>query len=75
MKEKENRLWFVQKKYGWGWTPATWQGWTALAIYVFVIWMARRLTELQFMCLTFLVTAIFLVLCFKKGERPKWRWG
>lgn len=74
MHQKSN-LWFAQKKYGWGWTPVTWQGWAVLIVYVFIVWMARSLPKLGFICLTFLITAILLVVCFKKGERPKWRWG
>lgn len=27
MKRRQTRLWFKAKRYGWGWTPITWQGW------------------------------------------------
>ena len=30
------RYWFVRKTYGYGWTPATWEGWLTLAVYIVV---------------------------------------
>ncbi len=27
-------LWFKRKLYGWGWTPATWQGWAVIGIFL-----------------------------------------
>lgn len=31
------KLWFKAKEYGYGWYPATWQGWVVLAAYVGVL--------------------------------------
>lgn len=47
-KRKVRTLWFKARSYGWGWTPATWQGWAITALYallftlsllVFLGWM------------------------------------
>jgi len=37
------RLWFRARRYGWGWQPATWQGWLVLAIYLvgFFVWLGH----------------------------------
>ena len=28
-----NKFWFEKKKYGWGWTPISWEGWMTIAIF------------------------------------------
>jgi hypothetical protein len=33
----EKKLWFKAKRYGWGWTPVTWQGWVAVLVYVAIL--------------------------------------
>jgi hypothetical protein len=32
MMTQDKRLWFRARRFGWGWTPITWQGWMALVI-------------------------------------------
>ena len=27
-------IWFKRKTYGYGWTPATWQGWLIIAVWI-----------------------------------------
>ncbi len=77
-------LWFKAKRYGWGWYPVTWQGWVVLVVYVGLA-LAFSLTvdetssvrEVVFTCLlpVTLLTATLIRICYKKGERPRWRWG
>ncbi|QII03990.1 hypothetical protein BH93_00165 [Rhodococcoides fascians A25f] len=31
------RTWFGPKRYGWGISPHTWEGWLLLAIFVIVV--------------------------------------
>jgi hypothetical protein len=80
----EKKLWFRRKTYGWGWTPCTWQGWLATAIYVFFLilfvgWLEPTATYkdviLQFGVPFTLVTLIFTEIAYKKGEKPRWQWG
>lgn len=80
------RLWFKNKTYGWGWTPATWEGWLVLAVFiglfawnvaVFGGWaIAPTNAEVAWYLVRvgLLVTALLLV-CYKKGEKPGWHWG
>ena len=77
--------WFRAKTYGWGWVPATWQGWVILGIYVLAL--VLRATQLEMQLHTqsqFLIrfaleaiglTIILIGICYLTGEPPKWRWG
>ena len=79
------KLWFVNKRYGWGWTPSSWEGWVVILFYViFLFWDFMRLdavshsnsdTVRPFVIQTFLATLAVLFICYKKGEKPEWRWG
>ena len=78
---KKNNYWFRAKRYGWGWgMPATWQGWIALIIYLvliatcaFFLPPAGRMG--LFWGLTILLTLLFILICWIKGEPLGWRWG
>ncbi len=80
----EKKLWFRAKRYGWGWEPATWQGWTCLSCYIVsIILLASFFVRLSlkeegvymFVSLCLLLTGLLIFVCFKKGEKPRWRWG
>jgi len=77
--------WFRAKRFGWGWRPVSWQGWTTLGIYIVLIVRESlnvgRLSQIgnsTFISsvLPFVfITILFLSLCWAKGERLRWRWG
>lgn len=79
------KIWFKRKKYGWGWYPATWQGWLCIAVYVLTVLFVNRIFEqgsyeknqnLKFYLFTvFLATMTLIFISYKKGEKPKWQWG
>lgn len=75
------RYWFKAKRYGWGWgLPATWEGWLVFGAYVAVavlggIWADGTRHEGAFLGVLVLLTAIFVLICLRTGEPPKWRWG
>jgi hypothetical protein len=33
----KSSYWFKRKRYGWGFTPATWQGWAVVLGYLIVV--------------------------------------
>lgn len=83
--ESGKNYWFVAKRYGYGWTPATWQGWA-----VFLVWLAAVLaallcirqaepkslaTDLLGVGFTLASMAVLIAICYKTGEKPRWRWG
>lgn len=85
---QKKKLWFVAKRYGYGWTPASLEGWLVLALYLVAIWGAyvcqytRDLTDSYedflrhwFLPQVFGLTVMLLIICFLKGEKPGWRWG
>ena len=81
----KNKLWFRAKRYGWGWQPASWQGWAIMFIFIdAVILNFRRIDAIQhsgsdtlinFVPQTLLMVLALIVICYKTGEKPRWRWG
>lgn len=81
-----NKLWFRAKTYGWGWVPCSWEGWLVILAYVLAVlfYMIRTLdaqlngdygAPLYHHLLIALTTALLIWICYKKGEKPGWRWG
>ena len=70
-------LWFRAKRYGYGWYPGSWQGWAVLGGYLLIVFGLFQLlgtNYLTYFC-SFVATAALLVICYKTGEKTKWRWG
>jgi peptidoglycan/LPS O-acetylase OafA/YrhL len=75
------KLWFKNKLYGWGWTPASKEGWAVLAL-----WLAALLSIIYLYSdengLTYFggvwvaaITIGLILICAFTGEKPRWRWG
>jgi hypothetical protein len=86
MKSKNNqRYWFRAKNYGYGWYPASIEGWIVLAIYIILITILAfnfgQTTQggnnllFNFLAETFLLTVILVLICIKTGEKARWKWG
>ena len=75
------RYWFPAKRYGWGWgLPCTWEGWLALAAFLGLIVAGTVLfppkgTLLPYLAYILTIAALFIGVCWLKGEPPRWRWG
>ena len=76
---KQERNWFKAIKYGWGWTPSTWEGWSVIGIYLafvlFYIYSVESVSiigslESSFMPILIIATFILIVICYIKGEKP-----
>jgi hypothetical protein len=73
--------WFKRKAYGWGWTPATVEGWLVMLVYFVSIGMllftvnrynaSPKVLTITFFALTFAL----IVITAATGEKPKWQWG
>lgn len=81
MTEDSKAFWFPAKRYGWGWgPPVRWQGWVVLALYTLLLSLSA-LTFLPsdniaaFLACAVALTIALMVVCWSKGERPRWRWG
>jgi len=79
------RLWFRAKVYGYGWYPDTWQGWSIVLLYVFLVvvsaWDILGGTDTgapavkAFVVRTVFLTIFLVYISYIKGEKPRWRWG
>ncbi len=79
------RYWFKAKRYGWGWTPATWQGWFILIAFIALTLQAFFIIDEQShsvsdTLITFVPIALFnslvlIAVCWFTGETPRWNWG
>ena len=77
-KDNPEGYWFKRKLYGWGWTPVKWQGWLVLFIWLaFFILAVKKMDHEGLKNIVFIIIslAILLLICYKKGEKPKWHWG
>ena len=80
MSQADGKYWFPAKRYGWGWgPPSRWQGWVFLIAWLAVLvggsqWLMPRHAALYALFIVGMI-AIMLVVCFAKGESPRWRWG
>jgi hypothetical protein len=71
--------WFVPKRYGYGATPVTWQGWALTFGFVTVVFLLsiifRHRVILLFAALAPFLIA-FIVICARTTKGGwRWRWG
>ncbi len=70
--------WFTTKRYGWGWTPSTWQGWLLTAAFVGYIYYISKtgIPGSKDWWFKFIISiVVFLIITYTKGPTPTWRWG
>lgn len=84
MRNNPKGYWFRRKLFGWGWTPARWQGWLTLAVFLAVfVWLMVSFTNepnpdavaAPFLAKVFAWAALLIGVCYLTGEPPKWQWG
>lgn len=84
---KNNKFWFKPKKYGYGFTPISWEGWLATLIFILVLLISAYINNfdsptlsskegLRFLLDVLILTTLFSILSKNKldGELG-WRWG
>lgn len=77
----KKRYWFPVKRYGWGWgPPTTWEGWCVLLSYVFILlgicfWLPPHKKPVSYSIAITCITLVLLLVVWKTGEPPRWRWG
>jgi hypothetical protein len=88
LKDNPQGYWFKSKLYGWGGTPARWQGWCVIFVYIALI-VAFVLSKekdipgnpdsgsnfLTFAQPIIVLTILLIIVAYKKGEKPRWQWG
>lgn len=86
MKSGRQDYWFKRRRYGWGWTPTTWRGWTVVAVFLlFVLLGAFSIMDTPdgeftfevglYLMFVAVMATLLVVISYKKGPSPKWRWG
>ena len=80
------RYWFKRRRFGYGWTPATREGWLVLGSYIGLIVGGALVfgslttsppawTTIVFLLIVLVLTVLFFAIAITKGPTPKWRWG
>ncbi|HQK63572.1 MAG TPA: hypothetical protein PLF16_00305 [Candidatus Staskawiczbacteria bacterium] len=76
------KIWFKAKRYGFGWYPATWEGWLTILIWVVLFAASTIIFEMNVeeflnwhLIFVFIITVLLVYISYKKGEKPGWRWG
>ncbi len=82
---KAKGLWFISKRFGYGWVPISWQGWLVTLGFVAIVFLGAMLTievpnpsiydVLLFLKIVIISTFLLIYICYKKGEKAYWRWG
>jgi hypothetical protein len=78
----EKNIWFKRKQHGWGWFPATWQGWIIILLFIgittaptFIFPKGVHDHIIMFLIYVFMLSGGLIYICMKTGESPKWQWG
>ena len=79
------KVWFKAKDYGWGWYPASWQGWLILFVFIVLIVLNFLRIDSQSHSVsdtlinaipeTIVLVLVLIFISWKTGEKPSWRWG
>jgi hypothetical protein len=77
---RPGQYWFAAKRYGWGWgPPLTWHGWVVLIVWLAILTAAAMwlmpMHPTKFTVFTVIMVGILTLICYLKGEPPRWRWG
>jgi len=78
-----NKIWFKKKRYGWGWTPSSVEGWLCFVLFslgsavypVLAKYHYISFSIFIFSTITIALALILICICYKKGEKPSWQWG
>jgi hypothetical protein len=83
-----NAIWFRGRSYGWGWAPASVEGWVVTFVYIVALaavtgifvyqiryGVGRGSASLQFLVAAAILTGLLIAIAWLTGERPHWRWG
>ena len=84
IKDNPKNLWFKRRPFGYGWVPATWQGFAVVFGYLVTIIVLGFFFEngllgseqpAVFIVIILGLVSSLIYICYQKGERPRWSWG
>ncbi|MEK6902132.1 MAG: hypothetical protein AABX02_00900 [archaeon] len=77
----KKEYWFKNKNYGWGWYPATKEGWMVLLVYILLIagMITFFLPKTEANMVPYfggivILTIALIIISWKTGEKPEWMW-
>ncbi len=90
-KNNSKKLWFKNKSYGYGWYPASWEGWLVVVVYFVILTVVikdflpvalaphdRNVVTADvwwYLGKVFALTLLLIIIARLTGEKPEWRWG
>jgi hypothetical protein len=85
-KQSKPEYWFKRKRYGYGWTPVTWQGGATVVAFVVVVLAASIMMERVpeddlarglgvYVAVVVMALVMLLLVTVRKAPKGKWRWG
>ena len=82
MEAVEQDNWYKRRRYGYGFTPVTWQGWLLVGLMILLLvipafFLGQSSNEIVIGYLIYVVvvlSASFYVM-LSRSPKPKWRWG
>ncbi|MEO8104733.1 MAG: hypothetical protein ABI602_00145 [Candidatus Saccharibacteria bacterium] len=86
MKADNKKYWMKRKRYGWGWIPATWQGWALLVLQGGIVVITATLLPadpayptvngfIKQVSIWLLAIATIVLVAIGTSPKPHWRWG
>ena len=87
MTQTQKKYWFRNRRYGWGYTPVTWEGWLSLIVLIgaqFALFstimpaIREQSTAVHVAAVAAIVVADLFVIAWvarTHGPSPRWRWG
>ena len=74
-----NKYWFKRKKYGYGATPVTWEGWAVTIGFIVVVGILATTVlndPRQYVVNILILTLVLILIVARKTEGGlKWQWG
>ena len=68
------KAWFGPRRFGWGWTPMSWEGWVVTAVVLAALLLPFALTERvgswAVVAWSTGVALLAIILCAMKGTSP-----
>lgn len=78
LKDNPKGYWFRRKLYGFGWVPATWEGWLTILIFVVgLVYSVQKAVRgnVDYWIIIAILVILLMIVGYLKGEKPKWQWG
>jgi hypothetical protein len=75
MSRLTERPWFGPKRFGWGWTPVTWQGWlVVVAFLAAVVLSGFYLAGAARVAVVVVLIVVLTLVAWLTGDAPGSRW-